>query len=395
MALVFTYESVAVIGAAAALVLFVLIIYWRFFYLKDKKLRAQLLSLHFNAGDFIADCRLSRFDLYNKKWTRLILVPIFAMCGATVLPRFFGLPFPLDFAVTSVGSLLSVVGAVVLSINSREAERARNLNKPFGTAHILFPEQGEQGLTLKRLEIDNEIELSEEQYEVIASQAIEGIKKVKTFEKAGIDEAKIKKDWIERLKKNHVYRARVADKYRILLITESKFATMKTPDTRSLIDETVDVNVQLVPMFLFYAGPTTRIFRTSDNKGKSQFTDRVMGILVDLFDLGKRNEMLLSGDFTAPTKTDALLAEYLHLYEQRSATSTEMTKALRDLEKAKAEIDDKEFDHDAESNRLMTSAKNLLKIVSSLVTVEPMSKKDYIPWLIFLAVGLLVGSVLP
>jgi hypothetical protein len=355
-------------------------------------MQERLSTLHFIVESFIRDTKSATFEYYDAKWTRLIMFWLGGTAASVIGPNMAGFEYPWSAVITTIGTILSIFILVFMNMKRNEAERERNLNKAFASVFAHYAEQGDMGQLWKRFEPEGEIEIDAVQREIVLDQLIEGIKKSPKYDK-GIKEKDLRENWSARIEKMRVIRGSVLEKYKVLLVTQYTFEELKTKRTRSMIDETVSVNVQIMPMFLVYAGTTRKMFKTVDKNGKPMFTDRAMGIFVDLFDLAMRDNALIEGGHTMLTKTDALLAEFLHLEDQRSTSASEMTKTLRDREKAQREVDEKEFDAKSEAHKMMGMMKNLLDMLLA-VTKQGMVTQDYFMWGIILVVGMLLGKII-
>jgi len=376
-------------------VIFVIItlVYYQFFMKPQKRTRERLRALHFQPVKFIADTKPATFQYYDRKWTRLILIWFGSTSISIIGPNMAGVEYPWSAIITSAGAIFSIFALILINIKKNEAERARNLNKAFGSMFVYYPEIGDVGQLWKRMEKESEVILDDTQIDTIVDQLAEGIKKLPNYDGKAIVWNTWKKEMKKRIQDMKVQRMSVLDKkYRILLVSPSDFESTKTKDVKLLIDETVSVNVQRVPMFLVYADTTRKLFKTMNKAGRQAWADRTMGIFVDLFNIDMRNKYLAGGGFTVLSKTDALIAEYLHLYEQQSASATEMTKTLRDREKAQKEVDEREFDAKTEAHKIVGMMKNLLDMMLS-TTKQGMVKQDYFMWAVILIVGMLLGKI--
>ena len=384
--------DIVLIGASVIFVIIILI-YRQFFMKPQERTRERLRALHFQPVKFIQDTRPATFQYYDQKWTRLILAWVASTSVSIIGPNMAGIEYPWSAIITSIGAIFSIFALVLINIKKNEAERARNVNKAFGSMFVYYPETGDVGQLWKRMEQESEVILDGKQIDTAVEQLIAGIKKSPNYDKS-IDESKLKEDWLKRIGEMKTQKMRVLDgKYRILLVSSSSFENTKTKEVKSLIDETVSVNVQQVPMFLVYAGTTRKLFKTVDKSGRPAWADRTMGIFVDLFNIDMRNKYLAGGGYTVLSKTDALLAEYLHLYDQQSTSATEMTKTLRDAEKARKEVDEKEFDAKAEAHKLVGTMKNLLEMLVS-ISKQGMVKQDYFMWVVIFVIGMLLGKII-
>ncbi len=367
-------------------------IYYLYFLKPEQRMQERLSTLHFIVENFIRDTKSATFEYYDKKWTRLIMFWVFGTSLSVIGPNWVGIEFPYSAIITTIGTIFSIFILIFMNMKKNETERERNLNKAFASVFARYPEQGDVGQLWKRFEPEGEIEIDDNQREIVLDQLIEGIKKSPNYDK-DIVEKDLRKDWSARIKKMRVLRCSVMDKYKVLLVTQYTFEELKTKKTRSMIDETVSVNVQIMPMFLVYAGTTRKMFKTVDKDGKPMHTDRAMGIFVDLFDIAMRDKALIEGGHTMLSKTDALLAEFLHLEDQRSTSASEMTKTLRDREKAQKEVDELKLDAKAEAHKIVAMMKNLLDMMLAS-TKQGMVTQDYFMWGIILVVGMLLGKII-
>lgn len=382
-----------ILTGAAMIFIVMSLVYYQFFMKPEKRTKERLRALHFQPVKFIEDTKPATFQYYDQKWTRLILAWLTTTSISIIGPNMFGIEYPWSAVITSIGAIFSIFGLVLMNVKRNETERARNVNKAFGSMFTYYPEHGDVGQLWKRMELESEVILDDVQIDTLVSQLAEGIKKLPTYD----EKIKLGKKWREetkaRIKKMRVQRINVLDKqYRVLLVSPSGFENTKTKDVKPLIDETVSVNVQRVPMFLVYCDTTRKLFKTVNKAGKPAWADRTMGVFVDMFNIDMRNKYLAEGGFTVLSKTDALIAEYLHLFEQRSASATEMTKTLRDREKAQKEAEENEYDAKAEAHKLASAMQNMLKAL--LEISKPIKgKEDYFMWVVILVVGMLLGKI--
>lgn len=379
---------------ACVVFLIISLVYYQFFMKPEQRTRDRLRALHFQPVKFIEDTKQATFEYYDQKWTRLILAWVASTAVSIIGPNMLGIEYPWSAVITSVGAIFSIFALVLMNMKKNEAERERNLNKAFGSMFTFYPEHGDVGQLWKRMEKESEVTLDDAQIDTLVDELGEGIKKLPKYDKKIIIGKKWKAEMKTRIKAMKVQRMNVMDKkYRVLLVSPSNFESTKTADVKPLIDETVSVFVQRVPMFLIYCSTTRKLFKTVDKDGKPAWADRTMGIFVDLFNIDMRNKYLAEGGFTVLSKTDALIAEYLHLFEQRSASATEMTKTLRDREKAQREVEEKEFDAKAEAHKLASAMQNMLKAL--LEISRPIKgKEDYFMMVVIFIVGMLLGKIL-
>lgn len=383
-----------ILTGAVAIFIIISLVYYQFFMKPQKRTKERLRALHFQPTKFIEDTMTATFKYYDQKWSRLILAWIGSTAASIIGPNMAGIEYPWSAVITSVGAIFSIFALVLINMKKNEAERERNLNKPFGSMFAYYPEHGDVGQLWKRMELESEVLLDDTQIDTIVDQLAAGIKKLPSYDKKIILGKKWKEDMKKRIKGMRVQRINVLDKrYRILLVSPSGFEDTKTKDVKPMIDETVSVNVQRVPMFLVYCDTTRKLFKTVNKDGKPEWADRTMGVFVDLFDIDMRNKYLAEGGFTVLSKTDALIAQYLHLFEQRSASATEMTKTLRDREKAQKEVEEKEFDAKAEAHKLASAMQNMLKALLE-ISKPVKTKEDYVTWAIVIIVSALLGKIM-
>ena len=383
-----------ILTGAAVLFVIITLVYYQFFMKPEKRTKERLRALHFQPTKFIEDTQTATFKYYDQKWSRLIMAWVAATSASIIGPGMAGIEYPWSAIITSVGAIFSIFALVLINMRKNDAERQRNLNKAFGSMFVAYPELGDVGQLWKRMEKESEVQLDDTQIGTIVDQLAEGIKALPNYKEKSIVWTTWKTEMTKRIKDMKVQRMSVLDKkYRILLVSPNKFEDTKTKGVKALIDETVTVNVQRVPMFLVYSGTTRKLFKTVDKSGKPAWADRTMGIFVDLFNIAMRDKYLAGGGYTVLSKTDALIAEYLHLYAQQSASAAEMTKTLRDREKAQKEVDEKEFDAKAEAHKMMGTMKNLLDMLLS-ISKQGKKTEDYFMWVVLLVIGMLLGKII-
>jgi len=383
-----------ILTGAAVLFVIISLVYYQFFMKPEKRTKERLRALHFLPTKFIEDTQTATFKYYDQKWTRLILAWVASTSASIIGPGMAGIEYPWSAIITSVGAIFSIFALVLINMKKNDAERERNLNKSFGSMFAFYPEHGDVGQLWKRMEKESEVQLDDTQIGTIVDQLAAGIKALPNYKGKNIVWATWKTEMTKRIKEMKVQRMSVLDKkYRVLLVSPSSFEDTKTPGVKALIDETVAVNVQRVPMFLVYSGTTRKLFKTVDKSGKTAWADRTMGIFVDLFNIDMRNKYLAGGGYTVLSKTDALIAEYLHLYAQQSASATEMTKTLRDREKAQGEVDELKFDAKAEAHKIVSMMKNLLDMMLTS-TKQGKATEDYFLLAVILTIGMLLGKII-
>jgi len=384
--------DIVLIGASVIFVIMTLV-YHQFFMKPQKRTQERLRALHFQPVKFIQDTKPATFEYYDQKWTRLILAWVGCTSVSIIGPGMAGIEYPFSAIITSIGAIFSIFALVLINIKKNEAERERNLNKAFGSMFVYYPELGDVGQLWKRMELESEVILDDTQIDTVVDQMAESIKKLPDFDEKAIVWATWKPEMKKRIKGMKVQRMSVLDKkYRILLVSPSDFESTKTKDVKPLIDETVSVNVQRVPMFAVYCDTARKLFKTVNKEGKPAWAGRTMGIFIDLFNIDMRNKYLAGGGYTVLSKTDALLAEFLHEYAQRSTSATEMTKALRDREKAQNEVDELKFDAKAEAHKIVAMMKNLLDMMLAS-TKQGMATQDYFMWVVAFVIGMLLGKI--
>ena len=274
-----------------------------------------------------------------------------------------------------------------------EQERARNINKPFGSVIAHYPDTGDNNELWRRVENKGEILLDDSQRVIVVDQLIETAIELPSFKKEDFDLDKVKKMWLERMKVFRAYRLRVGDEFRILFVTPHLIEDSKTQDTKSMIDETVHVDVQQIPMFSLYAGTTRRVFTGRDKKDKNIFLDKTMGIYVNLYDIKSRDDDMMKGGHIMLSKTDALLGEVIHLYEQRQSSAKEMTKTLRDLEKSNEDYEQADFDSKGEAHRITQGVKGIMDALGSF-SKPSHTKTDVGVLIVAITIFFLMGTLL-
>ena len=357
--------AVNAIWAAGAILAGIVLLIWYFkFDLPTKRSRELLKGLYYDPVKFKKKAVAQTFEYYDDKISKIIFAWFVPTALSVLIPAIL-VPAPFNLVITVAGMIVSFFAVMYYKTMINEQERARNINKPFGSAISYYPDSGDNNELWRRMENKGEILLDESQRVIIVEQLIEIIKELPSFSKGDYDLPKIKKAWLERMEVFRAYRLRVADEFRILFITPHLIENSKTQDTKSMIDETVHVDVNQIPMFTIYAGTTRRVFSSKDKKDRSIFLDKTMGIYVNIYDIKSRDDDMLKGGHVVLNKTDALLGEVIHLYEQRQSSAKEMTKALRDLEKSNADYEQADFDSKAEAHRLTQGVKGIMDALGS------------------------------
>jgi len=336
--------------------------YWFFIWRPAKEAEKRIRSMHFITGEFIGDMQPQTFQYYDAKWTRLLFSAIGLSIAAVVLPVLLNLPERL--VIMGFGLLISLVSVAFWNEKTADRERAVNQATTYGTMHCLFPDEGEVGLNVKRITVTKESSVTKDQATSLIGSLFEEIKKLPEYDSKKDTEAMLKKKWIERFAKMKaiVATATARDRvYHLLFIAEHSFALLKTPDPKDMIADTVHVSVPLAPMFSTFIGLSTKIFRAANDKtGKAEFTDRQMGVFVVLFDIPKRNELLLGGEYNIPSHTDVLFARYLELLEENRQTAISLGGTEQNLTKANQDIDEKKFEANTEA--IVAATKKMAKL---------------------------------
>lgn len=384
---------IEVIWLVAAAILIIIGLIYQFKFDKPARMaRERLRGLYYETSKFKARMVTQTFTYYDEKISKLVLSFCVPAGVSVVIPAML-IPPPYNFIISMSGVFVSFLLAMLYKRTIDEAERTRNINKPFGSSITYYPGEGDNPEFWRRMEVEYEVMVNNAQREIIVDQLIETAKELPSFDPKEFTAQKlekVKKEWMERLQKFHTYRMKVDD-FIILFITPHELKNSTTPGTKPVIDETVHVDVNLIPMFSMYAGTTRKVFASRDKKDRPNFIDRTMGIYVNLYDIKSRDDDLLEGGHVALTKTDALLGEALHLFEQRQSSAKEMTKTLRDLEKSNQDYEDKKFDTEAE-----VMGDKIDGMLGSLLVVPKPGKTttDYLLMVVVFIVGLTIGVLI-
>jgi len=385
--------AVNVIWAGGAVLAIIVFLIWYFkFDLPTKRSRELLKGLYYDPVKFRKKAVAQTFEYYDDKISKIIFAWFVPTALSVLIPAIL-VPAPLNLVITVAGMIVSFFAVMYYKTLINEQERARNINKPFGSVISHYPDSGDNNELWRRVENKGEILLDDSQRAIIIDQLIEIAKELPSFSKGDYDLPKIKTMWLERMKMFRAYRLFVGDEFRILFVTPHLIENSKTQDTKSMIDETVHVDVQQIPMFSIYAGTTRRVFSSKDKKDRSIFLDKTMGIYVNLYDIKSRDDDMMKGGHVALSKTDALLGEVIHLYEQRQSSAKEMTKTLRDLEKANEDYDQADFDAKAEAHRLTQGVKGIMDALGSFSKPDR-TKADAGVLIIAIVIFFLMGTLL-
>lgn len=348
----------------AAIICMTLAIYWIKFEKPHIRARDMLKGLYYDPEKFRKRTVAQTFTYYDAKISKIVFAFCVPVSIAVILPAIF-IPAPYNFVITMAGVFVSLFMVMYFKKAIDDEEKSRNINKPFGTCISHYPETGDNNELWRRMENEGEIQLDGNQKETVVDQLLETAKELPSFDMKKNDLDELKKDWVKRMENMRVYRLRVADDFRILFVTPHTMEESKTQGTRPMIDETVHVDVQQVPMFNLYAGTTRKLFRSRDDKDRPVFMDKTMGIYVNLYDIKSRDDDMMGGGHTVLSKTDTLLGEIMHLYEQKQTSAKEMTKTLRDLEKTSLDYEEADFDSKAEAHRITQGVKGIVSAMGS------------------------------
>lgn len=360
-----------ILGVLAIFV--VVVLYYFFIYVPTKKIEDLIRWLHFRKDKFQEDVRPSTFEFYDKKITKLVFVFMLVL-AAIVMPAIFGVPPPYNIITTLVAMVIASLASVYYREHINNIERDRNINMPYGSMITYYPGEGDSDELWRRMDLETEVILGNVEKDELVDQIVEGVKTMPSFNAKTFKEKETKKIWRERLDKFRAYRFKVKDRYSILYVTPHAFSESKTQNTRSMLDETQWVRVNMVPAFNLYCDTTRKVFKTVDDKGRPGWGERTMGVFVGLYDIKSRDDDMREGKHTVLTKTDQLLAAHMHLYDQRQMSARDMTKSLRDLEKTNLELEERRFDEQAEAAQAVANIGDLLKELNisteSTVTIE-------------------------
>lgn len=358
-----------------------------------QKTKKMLKGLYYDPKKFQKKAVSQTFEYYDQKWSKIVFV-FFILVVISILGPAALLPQPYSVMVSAMGAAGAFFVVLYYRKDLNTAEIERNVNKPFGTVISHYPEAGDNSELWRRVENKGEILLDDAQREIVVDQMIETAKTLPSYNKKDFDMVKLEKYWKEQIKSFRVFRLLIADEFRILFVSPHSIEDSKTQDTKKMIDETVHVNVQQIPMFALYAGTTRRVFPSKDKKDRNVFIDRTMGIYVNLYDIKSRDDDMTKGGHTVLSKTDVILAEALHLEEQKQASAKEMTKTLRDLEKSEGDYEEADFDAKAEAHRLNKRMKGFMDGLGSYSKesrVSPNSTRLFLIALIVFILGLWIG----
>ena len=386
----FAVDVIWLAGGILAVIVF--LIYYLKFDLPTKKSRKLLKGLYYDPVKFRKKAVAQTFEYYDDKISKIIFAWFVPTALSVVIPAAL-IPAPYNLIVTVAGMIVSFFFIMYYKTLINEQERARNINKPFGSVIAHYPDTGDNNELWRRIENKGEILLDDSQRAIVVDQLIETAKELPSFKKGNYDLPKIKKMWLERMKMFRAYRLRVGDEFRILFVTPHLIEDSKTQDTKSMIDETVHVDVQQIPMFSLYAGTTRRVFSSKDKKDRSIFLDKTMGIYVNMYDIKSRDDDMMKGGHVALSKTDALLGEVIHLYEQRQSSAKEMTKTLRDLEKSNEDYEQADFDSKAEAHRITQGVKGIMDALGSF-SKPSHTKTDVGVLIVAITIFFLMGTLL-
>lgn len=348
------------------------LLYYQFFEKPTKEIKDRMRSLHFDEDKFILDMRTATFEHYDARLSRVVLIMVVLLSIAIAAPASI-MPFPISFLTSCFGSIVALFGIILYNKDLKEKEFKDASDKEFGYALAWHPNYGFLPLLLRRMEFKNEVVLEEPQRELIVKRAIKTIKEMPQFKDSGIKEEEIKKAIESRIGEAKKYRLRIGAHYRVLLITDTDYEHLKTSEKHTIIDRTIEVKVPLIPSFMAFAGTTDRTFKTKSKDGEIEYSDRTMGIYVDLINLKDMKDKLLKGSFTAPDALTALVGQLVHLYEQQQWTSTQMTKETRKREKAELVARTQKFNAQSEANKIVNTTEHILKLLLSLL--RPAAKR--------------------
>ena len=177
---------------ACTLTIAIFLLYYQFIYKTEKRDEKRIHSAHFYPTEFISDSKISTFQFYDQKWSRLIGGALALILTSILAPVIIGIPAPLNAFACLLGVVTSLWLLDKWASNLATAERSRNVNTTYLPIHCLFPAEGEQGVLLKETDIKNEVVLSEEQAAVVVDSAIEGIQTLSIYDPKKVNLKKLR-----------------------------------------------------------------------------------------------------------------------------------------------------------------------------------------------------------
>ena len=356
---------------------------------KDKK------ASHFNEKRVLNQTKPTTFEFYNEKLQTLLAIWVVPTAAGVLVPRFM-LPYPINLITSAFIAVIMLFVVVLINMQMSRNESDAAQNNAFGTGLVHYSEHGDQNQLFRNAEFESMVYMSNEERTRVVDKIVAEVQTLEYFKKnkEEIDVEEMRTRLLAMVMNMKVIRYLIdkgGAEFRILFITDTDSKNLRTPNNVRMIHRTVHVQVPLMPFWGFYGGTTSRLFKSMNKDGETNYVQRRMGIILDLFNLEKRNKLLLEGSFTNPDKMTMLLGEYLHLFEQQQPTSEEMNKTHRRIERRDLEAKKQEFKEQAEANKLVQSTKHLLEVLSELLRPRTRNVADYALMGFIAVVSLTVG----
>ncbi len=366
-------QIVGIVGFIIA----ILIYYYRLYRPQERIKQRQELE-HFDKLQFIKDMKVASFEPYKEKFTQLTGIGLVPAVVSIIAFRFL-FAYPINIFMTVIGCFFSLFIVAMVYMRQNDLELAAASNKPFGSALVYYPGIGLVPQLFRRMKKRGSIKIDKTQRKDLTAQIIASIKEMPEYEhvKKEVSIKKLEKEIGETIEKINPIRYEVDEKYWILLITTEDTSKLKTNETVKLIDRTREVDVNLIPSWMIFCDDTRHLFTSKDDKGRTIYTSRRMGIFMDIYNLVRFDADIRGGNFSVPDKMTALLGQFIHMYDRHNFSASEMTKTVRRMEKAKEETEADEFKNEAEVMKHFNSGSRVTEMLHNMLIPHTKTKTDY------------------
>ena len=375
----------------------VVVCYLYFMELPRRRTAKEKRASHYNEKKVITQTKSTTFEFYNEKLQTLLAIWVIPTTAGVLIPRMI-LPFPINLVTSAFVAVIMLFVVVLINIQLSRKEEQGAQNNAFGTGLVHYSEHGDQNQLFRNAKFESMVYMGEVERTRVVDRIMGDVQSLEFYKKnkEDIDLDKTREQLIKAVMPMKVIRYLIDEggaEFRILFITDTDPKDLRTPNNVRMIHRTVNVQVPLMPFWGYYGGTTSRLFKSMNDSGETSYVQRRMGIILDMFNLEKRNELLLTGEFTNPDKMTMLLGEYLHLFEQQQPTAEEMNKIHRRIERRDLESKKEEFREQAEANKLVQTTKHLLEVLSQLLRPRTRNVTDYV-LMVFIAVMSLAAGFL-
>ena len=156
------------------------VIYWFKFEKPTMRAREALKGLYYEPAKFRKATVSQTFKYYDEKISKGVLAFCIPVAVSVVIPV-LTIPAPYNFIITLSGIFVSFFMVMFYKKVLDDAEKSRNINKPFGTAISYYPETGDNNELWRRMENDGEVMVDDTQKETIVDQLLDTAKTLPSY----------------------------------------------------------------------------------------------------------------------------------------------------------------------------------------------------------------------